>query len=79
MLDHRHKTISSETGRVILHATKEKVEAKHRLRSSGYFAWKRRPACRRQRDDIVLLAQVRKAFALSNGTYDSPRLTRELR
>lgn len=26
---------------------------------SGYFAWKGRPACRRQRDDMVLLAHVR--------------------
>ena len=23
---------------------------------SGYFAWRGRPACRRQRDDMVLLA-----------------------
>jgi putative transposase len=42
---------------------------------SGYFAWRGRPACRRQRDDMVLLAHVRSAFALSNG---SPRMTREL-
>jgi helix-turn-helix protein/transposase len=46
---------------------------------SGYFAWKGRPACRRQRDDMVLLAHVRSAFALSNGTYGSPRMTQELR
>jgi len=46
---------------------------------SGYFAWKGRPACRRQRDDMVLLAHVRSAFAHSNGTYGSPRMTRELR
>ena len=45
---------------------------------SGYFAWRGRPACRRQRDDLVLLAHVRSAFALSNGTSGSPRLTREL-
>ena len=45
---------------------------------SGYFAWKERPACRRQRDDMVLLAHVRSAFALSNGTYGSPRMTHEL-
>ena len=24
---------------------------------SGYFAWKGRPACRRQQEDMVLLAQ----------------------
>ena len=46
---------------------------------SGYFAWRGRPACRRQREDVVLLAHVRSAFALSNGTYGSPRMTHELR
>lgn len=45
---------------------------------SGYFAWKDRPASRCQRDDMVMLAHVRSAFALSNGTYGSPRMTREL-
>jgi putative transposase len=35
-------------------------------------------ATTRQRDDRVLLAHVRSAFALSNGTYGSPRMTREL-
>ncbi|NCQ36030.1 IS3 family transposase [bacterium] len=45
---------------------------------SGYFAWKDRPACRRQLEDLVLLAHARSAFALSNGTYGSPRMTREL-
>ena len=45
---------------------------------SGYFAWKDRRACRRQREDMVLLAYVRSAFALSHGTYGSPRMTREL-
>src|SRR5205085_6636759 len=38
---------------------------------SGYFVWRSRPACRRQRDDMVLLAHVRSAFALSNSTYGS--------
>jgi putative transposase len=46
---------------------------------SGYFAWRGRPACQRQRDDLVVLAHVRSAFALSNETYGSPRVTRELR
>jgi putative transposase len=45
---------------------------------SGYFAWRSRPACQRQRDDLVLLAHVRSAFRASNGTYGSPRMTREL-
>jgi len=46
---------------------------------SGYFAWKGRPACRRQRDDMVLLAHVRSAFTRSNETYGSPRMVHELR
>jgi putative transposase len=45
---------------------------------SGYFAWKGRPACRRQHEDMVLLAHVQSVSALSNGTYGSPRMTREL-
>ena len=35
-----------------------------RRQASGYLAWKERPACRRQRDDMVLLAHVRSAFTL---------------
>ena len=46
---------------------------------SGYFAWRGRPACRRQHEDMVVLAHVRSAFALSRGIYGSPRMTRELR
>ena len=45
---------------------------------SGYFAWKHRRASGRERGDMVLLAHVRSAFSLSNGTYGSPRMTREL-
>ena len=45
---------------------------------SGYFAWRSRPASSRQREDLVLLAQIRSSFALSRGTYGSPRMTREL-
>ena len=45
---------------------------------SGFFAWKERPACRRQQQDMVSLAHIRAAFALSNGTYGSPRMHRDL-
>jgi putative transposase len=45
---------------------------------SGDFAWRSRPACRRQREDLVLLAHVRSSFRRSKETYGSPRLTREL-
>lgn len=46
---------------------------------SGCFAWKDRPASRRQRDDMVMLAHVCSALALSNGTYGNPHMARELR
>ena len=46
---------------------------------SGYFAWKNRPASDRQRQDMVLLAHIRSSLALSNATYGSPCMTRELR
>jgi putative transposase len=45
---------------------------------SGYFAWRSRLASPRQRADLVLLAHIRSAFTLSNETYGSPRITREL-
>ena len=45
---------------------------------SGYFAWRSRPASPRQREDLVLLAHIRSAFARSHETYGSPRMTHEL-
>ena len=45
---------------------------------SGSFAGPSRPTSRRQREDLVRLAPVRSAFALSKGTSGSPRRTREL-
>ncbi len=44
---------------------------------SGSFAGQSRPASRRQREDLVRLAPVRSAFALSKGTSGSPRRTRD--
>ena len=45
---------------------------------SGYFAWRGRPPSRHDRQDAVLLTHIRSAFSLSNGTYGSPRMVREL-
>ncbi|MGB4907994.1 MAG: IS3 family transposase [Tabrizicola sp.] len=45
---------------------------------NGFFAWQERPACLRRRQDMVYLAHIRTAFALSNGTYGSPRMHRDL-
>lgn len=38
----------------------------------------RTPASQRQRDDMVYLAHIRAAFELSNGTYGSPHMHRDL-
>ena len=45
---------------------------------SGFLAWQDRPACRRQQQDMVYLVHIRTAFALSIGTYGSPRMHRDL-
>lgn len=45
---------------------------------SGFFAWQERPVSHRQQQDMVYLAHIRTAFALSNGTYGSPRMHRDL-
>ena len=45
---------------------------------SGFFAWQGRPASQRQRYDMIYLAHIRTAFELSNRTYGSPRMHREL-
>lgn len=45
---------------------------------SGYFAWRGRPAGRRQNEDLVLLAHIRAQFSTSNETYGAPRMHAEL-
>ena len=45
----------------------------------GFYAWKHRPASKRQSDDLVLLAHIRSEFATSNETYGSPRMHAELK
>ena len=46
---------------------------------SGYFAWKERPASRRQNEDLILLAHIRSQFSISNETYGAPRMHVELK
>ena len=48
------------------------------ISESGFFSWKGRPASQRQRDDMIYLAHIRIAFELSNRTYGSPRMHRDL-
>ena len=45
----------------------------------GYGVWRSRPASRRQRTDMVLLAHIREQFRLSLGSYARLRMTEELK
>ena len=45
----------------------------------GYRAWRTRPMSKTQRADMVVLAHIREQFALSLGSYGSPRMAEELR
>jgi len=47
--------------------------------SRGYRAWRDRPASRRQREDLVLLAHIREQHRLSLNSYGRPRMTEELK
>ena len=46
--------------------------------SNGYRAWKSRSISQRQRDDMVLLDNIREQHALSLHTYGRPRIAVEL-
>ena len=45
----------------------------------GYRAWRKRPACQRQREYLVLLAHIREQHRLSLQSYGRPRMTEELK
>lgn len=47
--------------------------------SSGYYAWKQRPACARQREDLRLRTHIRAIFEDNDRAYGSPRIHQELR
>jgi transposase InsO family protein len=46
---------------------------------SGYYAWRDRPASRRDQDDAQWLAQIAEVFEGSDSTYGSPRVHMSLR
>lgn len=47
--------------------------------SSGYYAWARRVASTREREDEVLGARVKKIFWWARSTYGAPRIQKELK
>ena len=46
---------------------------------SGFYAWRKRPACQHQREDAQLTEEIRQEFRAHRGRYGSPRLHAELR
>lgn len=47
--------------------------------SSGYYAWLKREASKREREDSALLKRIEKIHQMSKGTYGSPRILEELK
>jgi putative transposase len=45
---------------------------------SGYYGWRRRPVSKRQRDNDLLLVEIREIHRRSKGRYGSPRITEDL-
>lgn len=45
---------------------------------SGFYAWRKRPACPRKREDAQLTQEIRQVYATHRGRYGSPRIHREL-
>jgi putative transposase len=46
--------------------------------ASGYYAWCRRPPCRRSVEDAALVERIEHYHARSRGSYGSPRILRDL-
>ncbi|SRR5260370_36035868 len=46
---------------------------------SGFYAWRKRPVCRRRREDAQLTGEIRQVFVTHRGRYGSPRIHTELK
>ena len=46
---------------------------------SGFYAWRKRPASQRKREDALLTQEIQQVFEKHQGRYGSPRIHRELR
>jgi transposase InsO family protein len=46
---------------------------------SGFYAWRKRPTCRRKREDAHLTQEIQQVFETHHGRYGSPRIHRDLR
>jgi len=48
------------------------------LSTSGYYAWRQRPVCRRKREDARLLERICHFHAASKGRYGAPKIHADL-
>jgi putative transposase len=46
---------------------------------SGFYAWRKRPACRHYQEDAQLAKEIRQVFLAHRGRYGSPRIYHELK
>ena len=49
------------------------------MSSSGFYAWRNRPASKREKEDRVLKDKIRQIYQASRGTYGSPRIFAKLK
>jgi putative transposase len=45
---------------------------------SGFYAWRKRPTCRRKQEDAHLLQEIQQVFKTHQSRYGSPRIYRDL-
>jgi putative transposase len=45
---------------------------------SGFYAWRKRPTCQRQREDAQSRQEIRQVFSIHQGRYGSLRIQKEL-
>src|SRR5437763_817290 len=46
---------------------------------SGFYTWRKRPTCRRKREDAHLIQEIQQVFETHHRRYGSPRIQRDLR
>lgn len=67
---------------IAAHAEQWPVKAQCRvlgIRTSGYYAWKRRPNARRHEQDDFFTEIINRIFEQHHGNYGVPRITEEMR
>ena len=47
------------------------------ISENGFYAWRKRPTCRRTQEDAHLIQEIRQVFEMHQGRYGSPRIHRD--